>query len=408
MKSRSPATGFILVTLFLDTFGIGLIIPVLPKLVENFQGGSVSAAADTIGLLMALFSLMQFLFAPVLGSLSDHFGRRPVLLISLFGAGLDYLLLAWAPSLSWFYAGRIIAGISGANFSTAGAYIADVSPPEKRAHNFGLIGAAFGFGFIAGPALGGLLGSLGLRVPFLAAAALALINWLYGLLILPESLPRENRRTFSWRRANPAGSLLALKRFPVVLGLAATLLLMNLAYHVLHSTWVLYTGYRYQWSPAQVGMSLAVIGIMATLVQGGLVRHIVPVLGERRALLVGLLINAVNFLGYGLATQGWMIYAILVVGSLGAISGPAVQALISKNVPVNEQGAIQGAVAGLSSLAGIIGPPIFTHLFGYFISPRAPFQLPGAALFFGALLMLLGLLFALWSFRKPVNSPGTY
>ncbi len=405
MNFRTPATGFVLVTLFIDMFGLGLIIPVMPKLVEQYQGGQVSAAADTLGLLMALFSLMQFVFAPILGSLSDRFGRRPVLLISLLGTGLDYLLLAWAPSLAWFYVGRVIAGISSASFSTAGAYIADISPPEKRAHGFGLMGAAFGFGFIAGPALGGLLGSMGLRVPFIAAACLALINWLYGLLILPESLPRNQRRPFEWSRANPIGSLLALQKYPVVLGLTATLFLVNLAYHVLHSTWVLYTGYRYQWAPFQVGMSLAVIGLMATVVQGGLVRVIVPKLGERRALVVGLLINATNFFAYGLATQGWMIYAILVVGSLGAISGPAAQALISRNVPLNEQGAVQGALTGLSSLAGIIGPPIFTTMFGYFISPRAPFLLPGAALYFGSLLMLSGLVLAVLSFRKPAPVP---
>ncbi len=400
MRNRAPAIGFILVTLFVDVLGIGLIIPVLPKLVETFKEGNVSAAAGTLGLLFSLYSLMQFLCAPVLGSLSDRFGRRPVLLGSLFGAGLDYLLLAWAPSLSWFWLGRLVAGITGASFSTAIAYVADVSPPEKRAQSFGLIGAAFGFGFIAGPAVGGLLGDISLRLPFLAAAGLALLNWCYGLFVLPESLSDEHRRPFSWARANPVGSLLALKTYPVVLGLTGTLFLANLAQNSLQSTWVLYTGYRYQWTATQTGVSLAVVGLMAALVQGGLVRVIVPKLGERKALIVGLSIGAANMLGYGLATKGWMIYVILVVGSIGAIGGPAVQALISRSVPPNEQGSVQGALSSLASLAGIMGPPVATTLFGYFIGSTAPWRVPGAAFFLASLLLLAGLGMALWSFRR--------
>ncbi len=397
---HKPAIGFILVTLFLDVLGIGLIIPVLPKLVESFQGGNVSAAAGTLGLLVALYCLMQFLFAPLLGSLSDRFGRRPVLLGSLFGSGLDYILLAWAPSLPWFFLGRLVAGITGASYSTASAYIADVTPPEKRAQGFGLIGAAFGLGFIAGPALGGLLGNVNLRLPFVVAAVLALLNWLYGLFVLPESLPRAERRAVSWGRSNPVGSLLALRSYPVLLGLTSTVFLVHLAHGALPSTWVLYTGYRYGWGPAEVGGSLAVIGIMAAVVQGGLVRVIVPRLGERRAMVVGLGISAMNFLAYGLATQGWMIYVVLVLGSIGAIGGPAVQALISKGVPANEQGAMQGALASLTSVAGIIGPLLATGLFAYFISERAPVRLPGAAFFMSSALVLAGLALALASFRR--------
>lgn len=400
MRNQSPAAGFILVTLFIDVLGIGLIIPVLPNLVTSFEGGSVSAAAGTLGLLLGLYAAMQFLFAPVLGSLSDRFGRRPVLLASLLGAGLDYVLLAWAPTLAWFFVGRVVAGITGASFSTASAYLADVTPPEERAHSFGLIGAAFGVGFIAGPALGGLLGHLGLRVPFMVAAGLALLNWLYGLMILPESLPREQRRAFNWGRANPAGSLLALRKYPVVLGLTGTVFLFNLAHNAIYGTWVLYMGYRYQWTVGQVGLSLAIIGVMGAIVQGGLVRVLVPKLGERKLLVAGLAVCALNFVGYGLATQGWMIYLILVLGSIGAIANPAMQALMSKHVPPNEQGALQGSLSSLASLAGILGPPVFTGIFGYFIGPTTPYALPGAAFFLGAVLILMGLGLALWNFRK--------
>ena len=399
---RKPALGFIFVTLFLDILGIGLIIPILPKLIEELSGGNVSAASSTYGWLAALYALMQFICAPVLGSLSDRFGRRPVILGSLLGSALDYLLLAFAPTLPWFFLGRIIAGITGANITAASAYIADISPPEKRAANFGIIGAAFGLGFIAGPALGGFLGntSYGLRVPFFVAAGLTAVNWLYGMFVLPESLVPEHRRSFTWGRANPVGSLLALKRFPVVLGLVETYFLSNLAHQVLPSTWVLYTGYRYHWTPKEVGASLAVVGIMAAIVQGGLARKIIPKLGERRSIILGFINGTIFMTAYGLATQGWMIYALLVVGSFGSIANPAIQGLISRGVPPNEQGAVQGSLSSLASVAGFIGPLVFTGLFGFFISPRAPVQVPGVAFFTGAGLILLALVLALRSFRK--------
>ncbi len=403
--TRKAALGFVFVTLFLDIFGIGLIIPILPRLVEDFQGGDVSAASHTVGWLASLYSLMQFLFAPVLGSLSDRYGRRPVILASLFGSGLDYVLLAFAPNLAWFFVGRIISGITGANITAASAYIADVSPPEKRAANFGLIGAAFGLGFIAGPALGGILGDVGLRVPFMVAAGLTLVNWLYGVFVLPESLAPANRGTFSWSRANPVGSLLALRRFPLVLGLAGTFFLLNVAQYGLHSTWVLYTGYRYGWTPRQVGWSLAVVGIMAAIIQGGLARRIIPWLGEHRSLTLGLFISALGMVGYGVATEGWMIYVILVAASFGGIAGPAAQGLVSRSTPDNQQGAVQGALASLGSVAGVVAPPIATSLFGVCISPTAPIRLPGAPFFFGALLMLTAMILAQRSFRiKPPPS----
>ena len=400
MPRRKPAILFIFITLVLDIIGIGVIVPILPKLVEQFQGGNVVAASHTYGALAALYSLMQFLFAPVLGSLSDRFGRRRVILVSLFGSGLDYFLLALAPNLTWFFAGRIIAGITGANISAASAYIADVSPPEKRAANFGLIGAAFGIGFIAGPALGGVLGAHNLRLPFFVAGGLTLLNWLYGWFILPESLAPENRREFSWSRANPVGSLLALRRHPIAFGLAGTHFLINVAHQVFPSTWVLYTSYRYDWNARQVGVSLAIVGLMAGIVQGGLTRFVVQRLGERKTAAFGMAVAVISFIGYGLATEGWMIYAILFAGSIGGVMGPAVQGLISRSSRANEQGAVQGALASLASIAGIIGPPIATGLFAHFISEKSRIELPGAAFFFSAALVFFALLLALRSFSK--------
>jgi MFS transporter, DHA1 family, tetracycline resistance protein len=407
MNKRQAALPFIFVTLLIDIIGIGLIIPILPKLIEQFAGGDPSSASLTFGLLGALYALMQFIFAPVLGSLSDRYGRRPVILISLLGLGLDYILLATAQSLPLFFIGRTIAGITGASITAASAYIADVSPPEKRAQNFGLIGAAFGLGFILGPALGGLLGGVGLRVPFMVAAGLTLLNFLYGLFVLPESLKPENRRAFSWSRANPVGSLLSLGRYPVVLSLAGSIFLNNLAQNGLQSIWVLYTGYRYGWTVTQTGISLAVVGLTAAIVQGGLVRVLIPKLGEKRSIIIGQAISAVAFLLYGLAPEGWMLYVILTFGSLGGIGGPATQGMISRGVADNEQGAVQGSLSSLTSLTGILGPLIATAAFGYFTSPKAPVQIPGIAFFLGSAFIVIALLIALRAFQNPAFSRTT-
>lgn len=401
---RQPALIFIFITLVLDILGIGMIVPVLPKLVEKFGSEDLGQAAHTYGLLASSYALMQFLFAPVLGSLSDRFGRRPVILISLFGSGLDLLLLAFAPSLSWFFVGRIISGITGANFSAATAYIADISPPEKRAANFGMVGAAFGLGFIIGPALGGILSEHGLRVPFLAASVLTLINWLYGCFVLPESLSPENRRPFSWAKANPVGALASFARHPMLLGLAAAYFLLCLAHQVYPATWVLYTGYRFDWTPKLTGWSLAAVGFCAALVQGGLTRKIVPALGEPKAILLGVMVAIISFTGYGLATAGWMVYPLIVFGSLAGITTPAVQAVISRGSGADEQGAVQGALTSLNSVAGILGPYAATWLFGHFIKTTPP--VPGAAFFCGAALNLLALLVAFKSMRKVLNGPS--
>lgn len=406
MSDRRPALGFIFITLALDIVGIGLVVPILPKLIGQYEGGDMTTASTVYGLLHATYALMQFLFAPLIGSLSDRFGRRPVILISLFGSGLDYLLIAYAPSLSWFVIGRIIAGITGANFAAGTAYIADISPPEKRAANFGLIGAAFGLGFIIGPALGGFLGGYGLKVPFLAAGALTLLNWLYGVFVLPESLAPENKRTFSWAKSNPIGSLMALRQFPSVIGLIATYFLFTLAHQVYPAIWVLYTDLRYGWDTRATGFSLAFVGVMAAVVQGGLTKVIVDKLGEVKTGLVGLAMATLMFICYGLCTEGWMIYVCILVGSLAGVAGPAVQVLMSHSVPADQQGGLQGSLTSLASVAGILGPPMCTSLFGYFISDKAPVHLPGAAFFASAILSFIALVLAIRTLRKVTPRSG--
>ena len=402
ISKRQASLGFIFVTLFLDVMGLGLIIPVLPKLVESFAGGEAEASR-IFGLMVALYAAMQFLFAPILGSLSDKYGRRAVILISLTGAGIDYLLLAFAPNLTWLFIWRIVAGITAANITAVTAYIADISTPEKRAQNFGMVGMAFGLGFIAGPVLGGLLGNIGLRIPFLVVAGITLLNALYGFFVLPESLKLENRREFSWARANPIGSLASLGRYPIVLGLAGVTVLSGLSQNALQSIWVLYTSHRFDWNTRDVGISLAVVGLSAAIVQGGLTGRIVPKIGERRAIVYGLALSTVANVLYGLANQGWMMYVIPFLGALAFIAGPSTQALISKSVKPNEQGSTQGAITSLLSLTGVIGPLIATNVFSYFISANAPIELPGASFFLGALFSLGAMFLAQWLFaRLPV------
>jgi len=389
---------FIFITVLLDVIGLGIIIPILPQLVTELTGGDVAQAAFTYGFIVAVYALMQFLFAPVLGSLSDRFGRRPVILIALLGFGINYLLLALAPNLTWLIVARIISGILGASITTANAYIADISTPQNRAQNFGLVGAAFGLGFILGPALGGILGTISPRLPFYVAAGLVLLNWLYGLLILPESLPADKRRPFSWRKANPL-SLLQLRSYPIVAGLAVAYIFWGLAQRGLESVWVLYTTYRFGWLELQNGLALALVGVMAVLVQGYLIRLIIPRLGERSTILLGLTISIVAFLLYGLAYQGWMMLAVIVVSALGGIAVPAIQGLVAGAVPSSEQGMVQGSLTSLLSLSAVIAPLISTGLFGYFIS-AAPLSVPGAPFFAGSLLMAAALLVMVRLFRR--------
>ena len=396
MARPKPAIIFIFITLFLDIFGIGVIVPVLPKLVEQLQHDNIQAAAHSVGWLGALYAFMQFVFSPVLGALSDRFGRRKVILFSLFGSGIDYLLLAWAPTIGWLYLARIVSGITAANFSAASAYIADVTPPDKRAAGFGMIGAAFGLGFIAGPAIGGLLGQYGLRLPFLVAAGITLLNWLYGAFVLPESLAPENRRPFKWASAHPIKALTALSRWPLVMGLAGTHFMSTLSANIYPCLWVLYTGSRYGWDSKQVGFSLALVGVMAAIVQAGLAGRVLKIIGERRGVYVGLLAMAVAMFCYGAASQGWMVYFIILIGSMAGIGSPAIQSMISQAVPADEQGAVQGALNSITSIAGIAAPLLWTALFSWAIAPERTIHIPGLP-FYGA--SVVSLAAATWAWR---------
>jgi DHA1 family tetracycline resistance protein-like MFS transporter len=393
-QQKSPALIFIFITLLIDVTGLGIIIPVMPKLIEDLTGGSLSEAATYGGWLISAYAITQFFCAPLVGGLSDRYGRRPILLAALFGFGIDYLLLAFAPTISWLFVGRIIAGVMGASFTTAGAYIADISTSENRAQNFGIIGAAFGLGFIIGPVIGGLLGGFGARVPFMVAAGLTLLNWLYGFFILPESLKPENRRKFEISRANPVGTLQKLTRYPVVTGLFVALSFVYIAAHAVQSNWAYFTIERFGWSETMIGISLGVVGFVFAIVQGGLIRIIIPKLGQQRSVYVGLGLNALGLLLYSLATQGWMMYAITVVYCLGGIAGPALQGIMAGVVPPNEQGELQGGFTSLMSLTSIFGPIIMNSLFSFFTKSDGPFYFPGAAMLLGAVLSLISTLLA--------------
>jgi DHA1 family tetracycline resistance protein-like MFS transporter len=391
VPARRAAVAFIFVTVMLDMLAFGIIIPVLPHLIVQLIGGSIAHAAMWSGLFGALFMLMQFLFSPVQGALSDRFGRRPVILLSNLGLGIDFIVMALAQALPLLFVGRVISGISAASFTTANAYIADITPRDKRAAAFGLLGAAFGIGFIIGPALGGFLGGVSVRLPFWVAAGLSLVNFCYGLFILPESLPEERRSgKFDLHGANPLGSLRLLRRYPQVLGLAVVLFLINLSQYSLNSTYVLYTDYRYGWGPQIVGYTLALVGLCSGTVQAVLVGKLTPRFGERPLVLAGLLLGMVGFLILGLAPNDVVFLIGIPFLALWGLSGPPAQALMTHQVDPREQGRLQGAIACLASLAGIFGPGLHSQVFALFIGTHAPFHLPGAAFLLSALLLLAG------------------
>jgi DHA1 family tetracycline resistance protein-like MFS transporter len=398
--SRKAAVSFIFITLLLDVIGLGLIIPVFPQLIEELIQGNISEASQWAGLLTFAYAIMQFICAPIIGNLSDKYGRRPVLLLSLLGFGIDYIFLSLAPTIWWLFVGRLIAGLFGASFTTATAYIADISTSENRSKNFGMIGAAFGLGFIIGPGLGGLLGGVGPRVPFMAAAVLTLMNLIYGYFVLPESLAKEHRRPFEWKRANPMGSLLQLKKYKGVEGLIVSLIFLYIAGHAVQSTWTFFNIEKFQWSNTLMGISLTVIGLLIAIVQGGLIRYINPKLGEERSVYVGLGLYSLGLFLFSFATDGWMMFVFLIPYCLGGIAGPAIQSIISGNVPKNEQGELQGALTSLMSATSIVGPLLMTNLFAWFTRPEGDIKFAGAPFFAGAILMLISAVIAVRSMKK--------
>lgn len=404
MQNKSAAISFIFITLLVDITGWGLIIPVMPGLIEELTGGSVSDAARYSGWMGFAYAGVQFVCAPLLGGLSDKYGRRPVLLFSLFGFGVDYILLTFAPNITWLFIGRIIAGITGASITTASAYIADISTPATRAQNFGMIGAAFGIGFILGPMLGGLLGQLGSRVPFMVAAALCLLNWLYGYFVLPESLPPDKRRAFDIKRANPVGTLLQLRKYPVLLPLISCMVFLYLSGHAVQSNWSFFGIEKFQWNERMIGISLGAVGLLVGLVQGGLVRVINPKLGNEKSVYLGLILYTLGLVLFGIASQSWMMFVFLIPYALGGIAGPALQALMAGMVNADEQGELQGALTSTAAATSIVGPPLMTNTFAYFTGSAAPIYFPGAPFVLGALFMLVALALSWRALHRPTAS----
>ena len=400
--ARKAALAFIFITVLIDVLSFGVIIPVLPHLVEEFTGGDIASAARWVGVFGMVFAAVQFISTPVQGALSDRYGRRPVILISCLGLGLDFIFMALASSLGMLLVGRILSGIASASFTTANAYIADVTSPEQRARSFGMIGAAFGLGFVVGPLIGGWLGGIDLRLPFWFAAGLALLNFLYGLFVLPESLPAQRRSPrFDSAHANPFGALVMLRRYPQVFGLAAVVFLAQLAHYVYPSIFVLFADYRYGWGPREVSWVLAVVGVLSIVVNAGLVGRTVKALGERRTLLLGLGCGVVGFAVYGAAPNGWVFMLGLPVSALWALAAPATQALVTREVGAEVQGRIQGALMSLVSLAGIAGPLLFANVFALFVGEHAPVQLPGAPWYLAAVLLACAWAVG-WRYARPV------
>lgn len=407
-QASKAAFYFIIITVAFDFLAFGIIAPVLPDLIRQFQGGNFARASAIIGYFGLAWATMQFIFSPLLGAWSDRFGRRPVILISCFGLAIDYVFMALAPSLRWLFVGRLISGITTSNVATAFAYVTDVTPSEKRAKPFGMISAAFGLGFVIGPAIGGYLGNINLRFPFWAAAALSLANAAYGYFVLPESLPPERRAKSAWHMANPLGALSLLRSHPELAGLSVVVTLYYLAQNSLPSMWALYTEYRYTWSHSDVGNSLALVGVCAALVSGVLVGPIVKRFGERHSLLSGLLFGFLGFAGFALASRGWMILTVIPFIALWGIAAPAVQALMSRHVDPSSQGKLQGAINSLRAVTGMAGPILFTQIFAVAISPRFGRHFPGAPYFVAAFFLLSSLLLAVYVTRAHANSPATH
>ena len=385
------AFAFIFVTVLLDSIGFGIIMPVVPQLIMDISGDTLTHAARTSGFLMFAFASMQFIASPVLGNLSDRYGRRPVLLCSLLAMGCNYLLMGWAPTLLWLFVGRFIGGMSASTYGIANAYVADTFPPEKRAQYFALLGAGFGTGFIVGPALGGFLGEYGPRTPFYAAAALTFVNVVYGLLVLPESLAPDHRRAFNFSRANPLGAFRQLWQYPTVIALILVYFCYMLGHFALPSVWAFFTIEKFNWSPSDIGVSLSAMGVAMIFVQAYLIRIVLPAWGPMKTAVVGLIATLASFLGYAFVPYAWMMYPVIVVGSLQGFVSPSLQSILSAHIPANAQGELQGAIGSMSGLVAILSPPFMTQLFSYFSSARAPVHFPGAPFFAAAIFTLLAL-----------------
>lgn len=400
MKNRKASLTFIFITILVDVIGIGIIIPVIPSLIEKLSGDGLSEASRIGGWLIFAFAIMQFLFAPLMGILSDKFGRRPVLLLSLLGLGIDYLFHAYAPTIGWLLVGRVLAGITGASLTVANAYIADISTPENKAQNFGMVGAAFGLGFIIGPVIGGIAGEINVQYPFFISAGLTFLNFIYGFVVLPESLAPEKRRNIDLKRANPIGSLKLIRKYPIVLGLITSFFLLYLASQAVQTTWTYYSMYKFAWDEAMVGYSLGVVGIIVAVVQGGLVKYAVKWWGEKKTIYRGYFLWIVGLVLFAAASQGWMLFAFLLPYCLGGIASPTLQGVVSNQVADNEQGELQGALTATMSLSAIIGPLIMTNLFYVFTQENTPIQFPGAPFVLGAILVLISFLLSRKSLDK--------
>lgn len=403
MKSNKASLAFIFITVLIDVIGIGIIIPVIPSLIQSLNGEGLSEASKIGGWLIFAYAIMQFFFAPVLGVLSDKFGRKPIILIALFGLGVDYFVHAFAPSLFWLFLGRILAGICGASFTVATAYIADVSTPEKKAQNFGLIGAAFGLGFIVGPVIGGISGEIDVKLPFFIAGGLTLLNFVYGLFVLPESLPIEKRKKkIHLAKANPIGALHLLQRNTIVSALAVSFFLLYLAGHSVQSTWTFYGMLKFDWDESMVGYSLGVVGVIVAIVQGLMVKHTVKWWGEQKTIFIGYISWISGLLLFAFVTEGWMLFVVVLPYCFGGIATPTLQSTMSNQFDETEQGELQGALTSLISLTAIFGPILMTNIFSYFTGENAPYLFPGAPFFLGAILIIIsfGLTFKSFLGRK--------
>jgi DHA1 family tetracycline resistance protein-like MFS transporter len=405
---RKASVAFIMIVLVLDTLGIGLVSPVLPRLIESLTHSDVASASRTLGLYISTYAAMQFVFSPIIGGLSDRYGRRVVLLTSLLGAVGDYVMLTFAPTLGWLFVARVFGGMTGASVSTAVAYMTDVTPPEKRAGTFGLIGAAFGFGFIVGPGLGGLLGGLHLRAPFMAALVLNLVSLIYGIFVLPESLSEENRRPFSWKRANPIGAMRSLARSPIILALTATIVCVYLAEQTFHSTWALFTELRFGWAPMGVGLSLVALGASTSVVQAWLLEKIVARFGDRTTILLGLLARGASYVVFGVVNSASLFFASIFPYALGGIVEPSVRGLLTNEVSASEQGELQGSVNSVMSLMSIIGPLFGTAVFATFAPETASPRIVGATAIVAAALTVVAVLCVarVFALRKPAEAPA--